>query len=322
MSKPSSYELVTNQILEALEKGVIPWRLPWQQQSARPTNIRGSLYRGINYFMLSLFGSLKGYASPYWLTFKQAKDNGGNVKAGEKATPVVFWKNITVKGKDKEDNDSGDIGENPDNANDGANDNPCEANADEYSKSFWMVKHYYVFNIEQTENVSVNLPSLGIVPREFSPIERAEAIVAGYPHPPIIEYSGDRALYRRSTDTVILPPLEHFLSDEDYYDTLFHELGHSTAHTSRLNRPIPTDKKERAMEELIAELTDAFLCSEAGISQPVIGNQAAYIESWLEYLKNDKGAFLLASSRAQKAADYILNRKFAEQAQTTPGEAA
>jgi antirestriction protein ArdC len=293
--KASTYEQVNNQILEALENGTVPWKMPWQQ-AARPLNIRGSLYRGINYFLLNLYRQMKGYTSPYWLTFKQAKDHGGNVKAGEKASVVVFWKTLVFTDKDKE-------------------------SGEETTDIKRMVKHYFVFNIDQTENVRADLLPLEGNQIDFSPIERAEAIVAGYPKPPTILFEGDVAKYSCSTDTVTMPPQGQFHSNEDYYDTLFHELGHSTRHPTRLNRPDSKTTKDRAMEELIAELTAAFLCSEAGIGQRVIENESAYIANWLQYLKSEKTAFLLASARAQKSADFILGRKFESEAKPDEAEA-
>jgi antirestriction protein ArdC len=297
-AKQSTFELITSQITDALEGGVVPWKMPWQQRALRPINIRGSFYRGINHFLLSVYGRIKGYGSPYWLTYKQAQESGGNVKKGEKAIPVVFWKNLLVKNKEKEDE-----------ADPGLAAELTKEGLEELPKIVRMCKHYYVFNIEQTENVSAELPYQDMPVREFSPIEKAESILAGYPNPPQIEYAGDRAFYSRLTDIVTLPPKEHFDSEEGYYDTLFHELGHSTAHPDRLDRPFAKDKKGRAMEELIAELASAFLCAESGISNAVIQNEAAYIEGWLSYLKSDKAAFLVASGRAQKAADHILNKK-------------
>jgi antirestriction protein ArdC len=232
-----------------------------------------------------------GYNSPYWLTYKQAEEKGGNIKRGEKATPVIFWKELSKKDED-------------------TNTELIQEGFQELPKTYRMARHYYVFNIEQTENVKVDLPNQDIVIREFNPIEKAETILTGYPNPPQIEYNGDRALYNRMTDIVTLPMKEHFDSEEGYYDTLFHELGHSTAHPTRLDRSFAKEKKDRAMEELIAELTSAFLCAEACISSAVIDNETAYIEGWLSYLKSEKSAFLTAAGKAQKAADYILNRTF------------
>jgi antirestriction protein ArdC len=310
-ARPSTFELITSQITEALERGVVPWKMPWDQKAIRPKNVRGNFYRGINHFLLSFYSHFKGYSSPYWLTYKQAQEHGGNVKAGEKAMPVVFWKDLLIKDKDDDSDQITSQTSQP----------PSDDDLSNLPRIVRMIKHYHVFNIEQTEGVDIELPSHEIPVREFSPIEMAESIVVGYPNPPSIEHGGDIAVYSRLTDTVTLPQKEHFHSNEDYYDVLFHELGHSTAHPTRLNRSFSKNEKERAMEELIAELTSAFLCAESGISQSVIENEAAYIDNWLSYLKSDKTAFLVASGRAQKSADHILNKTFTK-TQTNKEEAA
>ena len=326
-SKPSTFDLITSQITEALERGVVPWKMPWDRKAIRPKNVRGNFYRGINHFLLSFYSHFKGYSSPFWLTYKQAQEHGGNIKAGEKAMPVVFWKDLLIKNKDEDSdqntslNPSQNQGHNSDQNPSHTIQPPSDDDLSPLPRIVRMIKHYHVFNIEQAEGVDIELPSNEIAIREFSPIEMAERIVSGYPNPPTIEYRGDMAVYNRQTDTVTLPPIEHFHSNEDYYDVLFHELGHSTAHPTRLNRAFSKNEKERAMEELIAELTSAFLCAESGISQSVIENEAAYIDNWLSYLKSDKTAFLVASGRAQKSADHILNKTFTK-TQTNKEEAA
>jgi len=294
MFKNSVYEVITNQILNALKNGIIPWRIPWQYQSMRPTNVRGTPYRGSNYLLLLIYTAIKNYSSPYWLTYNQAQQYGGNVKSGEKAWPVVFWKKV------KSNNSKSKNIENTDE-----------------DEAYWIIKYYNVFNLDQTENVTIELPiDNKIISRVFTPIEMAESIVNAYPNPPNIKYTGNGASYNPSMDTVTMPPREHFHSDEDLYDTLFHELAHSTGHPSRLGRLTKTyskHDKEYAMEELIAELTGAFLCAEANISRSVIDNQAAYIDGYLSYFQDNKTAFVSAASKAQRAADYILNRKFDQQ---------
>lgn len=111
---------------------------------------------------------------------------------------------------------------------------------------------------------------------------------------------------------MVVPSLTKSVSAEGYYNTLFHELAHSTGHTSRLNRKELMEhdgfgKSNYAKEELTAEMTAAYLCAVTGIGQPTIANSAAYIENWLKALKNDKSLIIMAASQAQKAADYILN---------------
>lgn len=278
------YQTVTDTIIAKLETGLIPWRKPWSTDGRNPSNaISGKEYRGINAFLLSLVS----YNDPRWLTFKQAKDLGGNVKKGEKGTFVVFWTTWTPK--DKED---------------GSKVEPLP-----------VLKHYYVFNVEQCENL--NIPELESVTRnENERIERAEEIVRSMPLCPAIRHGGNSAFYRPSEDFVNMPHIERFENSDSYYATLFHELAHSTGHESRLNRTEGMANKfgseKYSFEELIAELGSAFICAHVGLDNSMIDQSAAYIEGWLTVLRNDKKLIMKASSAAQKVADFILGTKFEE----------
>src|SRR5258706_14022403 len=93
MSNESVYSKVTETILARMSEGEVPWHKPWAHRAGAKNLITGKSYRGINSFLLSL----SPYASPFWLTYKQASDLGGHVRTGEKATAVVFWKWLTFK---------------------------------------------------------------------------------------------------------------------------------------------------------------------------------------------------------------------------------
>ena len=279
------YEIVTDRIVAELEKGTIPWRQPWNGSgSSLPENlISRKRYRGINAAMLYA----KGYGSPYWLTFKQAKSLGGHVRKGEKAMPVVFWKFNEVK----EDKDTGE--------------------RKNTVRDFPILRYYSVFNVEQVEGIEKHIPAEEA--RPFNPIDKAEEIVSSMPSRPIIEHKGDRAYYSPRLDQVVLPTKGRFNSEDGYYSVAFHELTHSTGHASRLSRFDTTDlapfgSADYSKEELIAELGASFLCAEAGIDAAVTPNAAAYIQNWLSALKNDKRMVVLAAGKAQKAADYILGK--------------
>ena len=172
------------------------------------------------------------------------------------------------------------------------------------------------------------IPTLNGSKREHSPIEEAERIVAGMPKRPEIRHGGGRACYSLSLDRVDMPQPETFRSGQDYYSVLFHELTHSTGHESRLNRKgVSASDGEwsafgstpYAREELVAEMGAAFLSGHAGIVERTISNSAAYIQSWLQRLKDDARLVVQAAAQAQKAADYILNRQNAQQ-ETETGE--
>ena len=278
------YEIFTDRIISELEKGTIPWRQPWKE-SGRPVNlVSRKPYQGINVILLRSTCR----SSPYWLTFKQAKDLGGHVRKGEKATPVVFWKWTERTERDPE-------------------------TGEERKDGFPILRYYSVFNADQVEGIAVPEEA----PRPFNPVEHAEGIISAMPSCPEIQHRGDRAYYSPRLDQVVLPPKGIFDSENGYYSVAFHELTHSTGHSSRLHRfdtedLAPFGSTDYSKEELVAELGASFLCAEAGIDGAVIPNSAAYIQNWLGAMRNDKRMVVLAAAQAQKAADYILDREAQE----------
>jgi antirestriction protein ArdC len=274
------HEIVTEKILAELNKGSIPWRKPWN--CAGPKNLVSKKeYRGINPFLLDI----QGFKSPWWVTFNQAKELGGNVKKGEKSTLVVFWK--MLKGEKE------------------------NADGTKSPKTFALLRYYNVFNVEQCEGLEKRIPA--DVKREHKPIAEAEAVVNEYADKPEIKHGGDQACYCPMSDNIRMPHAENFQDGEGYYSTLFHELAHSTGSEKRLHRKdflgFFESKAEYAKEELVAEMTSAFLASECGftsVEQPK--NVAAYIQSWLKSLQNNPEMVVCAASAAQKAADYIRGR--------------
>jgi antirestriction protein ArdC len=274
----SVYSIVTEQILNQLESGVVPWRKPWRAEP--PCNlVSGKEYRGINPFLLAS----QGYGSRYWVTFNQANKLGGHIRKGEKSSIVTFW-NI---GEEKIVRDA-------------------DGNT-RVSKPF-LLRYYRVFNIEQTEGIADKLGLGNATPRVAS-IEQCEAIVKRMPNPPGMEQNA-RAWYRPSTDTVGMPSQSLFNSSEEYYSTLYHELTHSTGHSSRVGREGIEDiaafgSESYSKEELIAEMGAAMLCGVTGISPCTIPNSAAYLQGWINRLRGDSKLLVSAASQAQKAADYI-----------------
>jgi antirestriction protein ArdC len=268
------YEIVTEQIIKSLESGSAPWRRPWITQE--PCNLVSQKpYRGINTFLLSA----SGYPSPYWLTYGQAVKLGGHVRKGESSHLVVFW-NI---GQEKLNPKTGKL-----------------------SKPF-LLRYYRVFNLTQTEGIQ---GELGIENHAPVPdIAACESIVADMPRKPAI-VEADKAAYSPSRDVVMMPSRSVFNSSEGYYATLFHELTHSTGHTSRVGREgiehtAGFGSETYSKEELIAEMGSAMLCGVTGIAPVVLENSAAYLRSWIGVLKGDAKLVVNAASAAQKAADFI-----------------
>jgi len=214
----------------------------------------------------------QGYGSRYWLTYQQAAKLGGHVKRGEHSSLVTFWH----------------IGE--------EREHTAQDGTVKKSRPF-LLRYYNVFNLEQTEGIDI--PRVSSQPR-VNPIEQCEAMVAGMPNAPKREQS-DHAWYRPASDTVGMPARGLFNSSEEYYSTLFHELTHSTGHSSRVGR--------EGREELIAEMGAAMLCGISGIETKTLDNSAVYRQSWIARLKSDSRLLVSAASAAQKAADYILGKQ-------------
>ena len=130
------------------------------------------------------------------------------------------------------------------------------------------------------------------------------------PAPPAVEEDGSLAYYDPVRDVVRIPRPERFERRVDYYAVLFHELAHSTAHKSRLHRAWAgrLEDREYGQEELIAEMTAAFLCGQAGIFDQTLDHSATYLQCWLKNLHGDHRLLVTAAAQAQKAADYILGR--------------
>ncbi len=285
-ARPDPYAEVTARIIAALERGTVPWRHPWRARGLRNA-VSTRPYRGINLLMLSLTSMEAGYDDARWLTYRQAEQLGGNVRRGEHGTRVVLWKWL---GRDEDgDTDSAD---------------------EERRPAFPLMRLYTVFNVAQCEGLSLPEPESG---EAFDPLERAEAIVAGYAGGPHVFHDGESAYYIPSRDEVHLPPLAAFRDVDGYYATLFHELAHSTGHPSRLDREgyqesAPFGSPVYSREELVAEFGATFLCQEAGIDASRLDQSAAYIASWLKALEDDRRLAVAAAGQAQRAVDHILGR--------------
>jgi antirestriction protein ArdC len=190
---------------------------------------------------------------------------------------------------------------------------------DEKTRRRFLLRFYRVWNLEQCElpqAVIDKLPKLET--HQHDPIEAIEKIIAGMPNPPEIARGGSKAFYSPIPDRITLPPRELFISAEEEACTTLHECSHATGSSKRLNREsiieaAPFGSPTYSREELVAELSAAFLCAEAGISNAVIANQAAYLAGWLKAFSDNRRLLIQAAAQAQKAADYILNRNPCQQ---------
>ena len=280
------YTRVTNRIIEELEQGVRPWHKPWNAEHAagritRPLRFNGEAYKGINILMLWASAELQGFSCPFWMTFQQAKELGGFVKKGEHGSPVVYASTF----KKKEQAETGE----------------------EIEAEIPFLKEYTVFNASQCEGLPEQYYALA-EPKEAIPerIERADQFFANTKAD--IRTGGNRAFYAIGSDHVQMPPFETFRDAESHAATLAHELTHWTRHESRLNRDFGRKRwgdEGYAMEELVAELSSAFLCADLQITPEIREDHASYIDSWLEVLRQDKRAVFTAASHASKAVDFL-----------------
>lgn len=285
----TAFDIVTDRIVQALQAGVVPWRKPWRGHDQLPCNaVSKRPYHGINLLLLSL----TPYSDHRWMTLRQANALGGHVRQGEHSSIAVFWKRLEVEKEDERQKPQ--------------------------RYSIPLLRYYSVFNAEQCEGL--DLPVLDDWHAELKArIESAERVISHMPSPPKIVEGGALAAYFPPQDLVRIPKIQDFESPEAYYSTLFHELGHSTGHETRLNRPGVTGKvvfgsSDYSREELIAELTSAFVCAEVGIDNSNLENAASYIHGWLHALSGDARAVIAASGQAQRAANYIQGKLEAEDA--------
>ena len=298
------HQIITDRIIEAIEQGKgLPWQKPWRGREGMPVNHRGIPYRGINTFILSYAASVNGYKSNFWLTPNQVRKMGGTILKGEHVQYITFWK----------------VGEKRVVTDDEGN---------ETVKRSFILRYYKVVNLEQTEGVKLTKKmqaEASLIENgeqehgSRNPIDEAEAILATYlvqdDAPSFAEDGGDRAYYIPALDEIHIPVRNDFHSDEEFYATAFHEVGHSTGHESRCNREgignfdhFGSEKYGR--EELVAEMTSVMLTSEAGIMDRTFDNSVAYLENWKKAIKADPEMLIIAAGRAQKAADFVLGTKF------------
>lgn len=274
------YKEVTDHILRTLATGVVPWQNPCIAEYGLPRSLATKrTYRGINVWLLAN----THFESPYWLTYKQAKDMGGYVRKGEKGSRIIKYGTY-----DKRDEETGLV-----------------------DKKMYL-QFYTVFNVNQTKEI--NAPPLRVRSGLEDLVVSAEKVVRHMPNPPRVQHEAmHQPSYSRLEDLVQMPPKGAFKPGR-YYPVLFHELVHATGHESRLARPHSfkankdARKKEYSFEELVAELGSAYLCAHTGLDA-THEQSASYIDSWSRVLSKDDNAkwIIQASGKAQKAADYILD---------------
>lgn len=283
MSGTNVYQMVTDRIISELEKGVVPWRKPW-------TGVRSGAFNRISKKPYSLLNQMLLRNQGEYASFKQWSDLGGKVKKGAKSEFVVFWKMQEYQ--------------------------DTNAEGETVKKIVPLLRYYNVFHISQVEGAEP-LPS-GLPESDIEPIEEAEIIKENYKsreNMEIREVITDEAYYSPSGDYIQIPERQQYKAIEDFYSTLFHEMIHSTGHQSRLDR-LESGASARfggesySKEELVAEIGSTMILNQLGIeTSKTFSNSAAYIKGWLAVLRNDSKFIVSASSKAEKAVDYILDKK-------------
>lgn len=295
-SRTTIYEHVTSRLVSEMEQGRFPWVKPWDSGGAALGLPRSAAtrktYSGINILILWDAVMTRAFASQEWLTLRQCNELGGHVRKGERGTTACYADSFIPKAE---------------------RDRACREGENPNKVPF--LKRFTLFNIEQCEG----LPAHIVAPPTPHPTDdlwtRGDALAAATGA--VIREGGGEAFYHQGEDFIRIPPAAAFVSAADYFCTLYHELGHWTAHPTRLNR----DLKHRfgstayAREELIAELTSAFVCAQMNIVPQV--RHADYLAHWLDILKQDSRAIFHAASQASKAAEFL----FAFQNETNPASA-
>lgn len=299
---PTIYDTITTSIVTAIERGAGKWIMPWHGRGAgagMPVNAAtGRGYQGANVVALWCQAQAKGYASPVWATYRQWQELGAQVRKGERATAGIKWKEIEDKRRPADDTEG--------------------------APRCLIGLGFSLFNAAQVDGYNAAPIAGEDTTEKFGRIERAELIARATGAS--ITHDGSRAFYRPSTDQVVMPDRFRFTgtatssAQECYYSTLFHELSHWTGLESRCNRNLRGrfGDEAYAAEELVAELSAAFICVRLTITNEPRPDHAQYLASWLKVLKNDNRAIFTAASQAQKACDFIVNRLPAPAAHPAP----
>jgi len=281
---------ITDKLIARLEEGgPLPWRRPWRSKAmAMPLRSTGEAYSGVNHLLLSIEAHCSGYTTPYWMTFRQAKELGGCVRKGERSSMVVYYGTAPKKGEAVDTDSSDDTGE---------------------GGHYRFLKGYHVFNCNQIDGL----------PERFHPVEeeidtgvRADARIEGFfdRMPFSISHGHEHAAYQELQDRIVMPDASRFESTASYGATLAHEGIHASGTEKRLNRECfaqyHANKEARAAEELVAEIGSMMLTARLGIAGEHIDNHAAYVSSWLRALKSDKRHIFKAAAAAQLACDWII----------------
>lgn len=278
----SPADTITRAIIERLEAGTRPWVQPWTGAPAsRPLRACGTPYQGINVLWLWMAAETAGYSSPFWMTYRQAQALGGQVRKGERGTMAIFYRSYQSR---RNEDDEGEPG-----------------------RAHRVLKSFTLFNASQVDGLPDRFFPAPL--EATSPSERDGRLDPFFAAIPArVRHLGAEAYYSPATDEVTMPAPSLFRDPDHYRATLAHELSHWTGHESRLDRKLDTrfGSEAYAMEELIAELSSAFLGAELGLPVEHLDHHASYLASWLRVLRADSRAILTVAAKAEEAASMLL----------------
>ncbi len=282
---PSPAQIITDAIIARLEAGTRPWKKSWAGIApSRPLRACGTPYKGGNIFWLWLVADMMGFASPYWMTYRQSSELGGQVRRGEKSTIAIFYKSY---GKTTTD-----------------------ATGVERDEKRMVLRSYPVFNCSQIDGLPERYyPAPLTKPNgDSNEAHVAEVMKFFEAVPADTRHGGDAAYYSRATDHIQLPPVDAFIDFNTYSATRTHELAHWSGNAKRLDREFGKrfGDDAYAVEELTAELTSAIIGSELALPVDHLDDHASYLAHWLRVLKADNRAILTVASKADQAATYLM----------------
>lgn len=284
-------EAITNELIRIIERGVLPWRKPWTAGgSSQPLRHTGEAYQGVNNFLLTMRTMMAGYASPYWMTFQQAKTFDACVRKGEKSAVVVYY----GQSRTKTDDDAGDV----------------DADDTGAGRTRRFQKSYRVFNADQIEGLPETFHPKPIeieAHPERQPIPHMQAFFDNIDAN--VSYTGRDACYVPALDKIYMPEIELFDNPLNFYGVMAHEFGHWTKPRHRLNRDFGHARfgnTAYAREELVAELCSVFLGQHLGFTAHTLEMNATYLDNWVRVLRTDKTAIFKHAADAQRACDYLI----------------
>jgi hypothetical protein len=284
-TKKDIYQEITDKLIVIIEQGVLPWQREYSLEGTSkeyglPTRSTGEYYQGINALYLWAERLVKNYSSQYWFTYKQAQELNAHVKKGEKSSLVVYGSTFTKEVEKKDET---------------------------IEQKIPFLKSYSVFNANQIEGLPKKYYQEHKLP-DSDRIENAEKFIANTQAKITNSAPKPNPCYTPAIDQIYVPHISTYFTKENYYSTVFHELGHWTGHKDRLARVGIVGEKSKenyAIEELIAELSAAYTMAYLGVTKEPLNNHASYLDSWLQALKNDKKWIFTAASQAQKATEYL-----------------